>query len=71
MDKKKKNLTKLKKLLAHWAEHNDSHKESFLKWKDIAAEYELDDIVEKLEAAIKMMDNCTSSLLDAEKLLEY
>ena len=58
-----KQLLKLSKLCEHWANHNDSHKENFLKWRDIAKEKGLDSIVEKLNNAIKKMDECSEYLL--------
>ena len=69
MDKKEKDILKLTKLVKHWADHNESHKESFTKWRDIALGYELKEIVDKLNLAIKMMDDSTKNLLEAEKLL--
>ena len=70
MDKRNKDILKLTKLLRHWADHNDSHKESFIKWRDIAKEYDLNEIVEKINQAIEMMDKSTRFLLDAESLLK-
>ena len=51
-------------------DHNDSHKESFLKWRDIAKNNGLDAIVDKLNKAIESMDESTKYLLDAHKELE-
>jgi hypothetical protein len=65
-----KQLSKLSKLCEHWANHNDSHKENFLKWRDIAKERGLDSIVEKLNNAIEMMDECSESLLSINKELQ-
>ena len=70
MDKRNKDILKLTKLLRHWADHNDSHKESFKKWRDIAKEYDLNEVVEKMNQAIEMMDKSTRFLLDAESLLK-
>ena len=70
LNKQDKDILKLSKLCKHWANHNDSHKESFLKWRDIAKEKELDSIVEKLNNAIKMMDKCSEYLLSITKELE-
>jgi hypothetical protein len=58
-----KQLLKLSKLCEHWANHNDSHKENFLKWRDIAKKKGLDSIVEKLNKAIEKMDECSEYLL--------
>ena len=63
-----KQLLKLSKLLEHWAKHNDSHKESFVKWRDIAKEKSLTSVVENLNNAIEMMDKCTAFLQKANSL---
>lgn len=65
MENKSKEILKLSKLLKHWADHNDSHKESFIKWRDIANNNGLSNISEKLEKAIEMMDKSTEFLLSA------
>ena len=70
MDKKDKEILKLTKLLKHWADHNDSHKESFLKWRNVAKERGLDNIVENLNKAIEMMDESTKYLLLAHDELK-
>ena len=57
-------------MLKHWADHNESHKESFLKWRNIAQNNGLDDIVDKLNKAIEMMDESTKYLLLAYDELE-
>jgi hypothetical protein len=65
-----KQLLKLSKLCEHWAAHNDSHKESYVKWRDIAEEKGLNSVVEKLDKAIEMMDKSTEYLLSAKKDIE-
>ena len=65
-----KQLLKLSKLCEHWANHNDSHKENFLKWRNIAKEKGLDSVVEKLNNAIEMMDKCSESLLSINRDLK-
>ena len=67
---KNKDILKLTKLLKHWADHNDSHKESFLKWRDIAQQNDLESIVDKLNKAIEKMDESTKYLLEAHAELE-
>jgi hypothetical protein len=69
MEKKDKDMIKLSKLCQHWAEHNESHKESFIKWRDIAREKGLNSVVEKLNKAIEMMDKSTDYLLATHKEL--
>jgi hypothetical protein len=65
-----KQLLKLSKLCEHWAAHNNSHKESYMKWRDIAEEKGLNSVVDKLNKAIEMMDKSTEYLLSARKDLD-
>ncbi len=65
-----KQTLKLSKLCEHWASHNNSHKESYIKWRDIAKEKGLNSVVEKINKAIEMMDKSTEFLLSARKDLE-
>jgi len=65
-----KQILKLSKLCEHWAAHNDSHRESYIKWRDFAKENGLDSVVEKLNKAIEMMEKSTDFLLSARKDLE-
>ncbi|MHA1460582.1 MAG: hypothetical protein ACTSO8_03790 [Promethearchaeota archaeon] len=62
-----KQVLKLFKLCEHWAAHNDSHKESYIKWKAIAKEKGLNSVAEKLGKAIEMMDKSTEYLLSAKE----
>ncbi|MFW9829432.1 MAG: hypothetical protein ACFFEY_17795 [Candidatus Thorarchaeota archaeon] len=70
MDKKDKDLMKLSKLCEHWADHNESHKESFLKWRNIANQKGLELVVANLDKAIEMLDNCNEFLIKAKNKLE-
>lgn len=70
MDKQDKDILKLSKLLKHWADHNNSHKESFIKWRDVAKNKGLDSIVDNLNKAIEMMEKSNEYLLEANKELE-
>ena len=70
MDKQDKDILKLSKLLKHWADHNNSHNESFIKWRDVAKNKGLDSIVDNLNKAIEMMEKCNEYLLMANKELE-
>ncbi|UCC19746.1 MAG: hypothetical protein JSV62_00270 [Promethearchaeota archaeon] len=70
MDKEDKDILKLSKLCKHWADHNDSHKENFLKWRNIANDKGLRSVVENLDNAIEMLDRCNEYLLEANKALE-
>ncbi len=64
---KSRDLLKLSKLLEHWAGHNTTHKESFLKWRDIAQDYGLVKIVDNLNKAIEMLDKSSEYLIEASK----
>ncbi len=70
LDKQDKDVLKLSKLCRHWADHNDSHKESFLKWRNIARDKGLDLVAENLTNAIEMLDKCNEFLLRAHNELE-
>lgn len=70
MDKHDKDILKLSKLCKHWADHNDSHKENFSKWRNIAKEKGLELVVAKLDNAIEMLDKCNEFLLAAHKDLD-
>ncbi|MFW9998653.1 MAG: hypothetical protein ACFE9Q_10225 [Candidatus Hodarchaeota archaeon] len=70
MDKQDKEILKLTKLCKHWADHNDSHKENFIKWRDIALEKGLELVAGQLDKAIEMLDKCNEFLLAANKDLE-
>jgi len=70
LDKHDKDILKLSKLCKHWADHNDSHKENFSKWRNIANEKGLESVVTKLDNAIEMLDKCNEFLLAANKELE-
>jgi len=63
-------ISKLKKLLEHWAEHNDSHKESFVKWREIAKEEGLISVMEKLDKAIEKIDECSEFLRNAHQEIQ-
>ncbi|TXT59391.1 MAG: hypothetical protein BAJALOKI3v1_1070005 [Promethearchaeota archaeon] len=63
-------VSKLKKLLEHWAEHNDSHKESFIKWREFANEEGLESVRKKLDKAIEKIDECSAYLRDAHREIE-
>ena len=66
-----KQILKLSKLCEHWAAHNNSHRESYVKWRDVAREIlNLPAVVEKLNKAIEMMDKSTEYLLSAKKELD-
>ena len=70
MDKQDKDILKLTKLCKHWADHNDSHKENFLKWRNISVEKGLDSVAGQLDKAIEMLDKCNEYLLAAYQSLD-
>ncbi|MFX1568531.1 MAG: hypothetical protein ACFFCV_09200 [Promethearchaeota archaeon] len=70
MDKQDKEILKLSKLCKHWADHNITHKENFLKWRNIAQEKGLEYVVEQLDNAVKMLDKCNEFLLAVYQDLE-
>ncbi|MFW9818844.1 MAG: hypothetical protein ACFFE5_04480 [Candidatus Thorarchaeota archaeon] len=70
MVKEDKDILKLSKLCKHWADHNDTHKESFLKWQVIAQEKGLESIALKLSKAIEMLNKSNEFLIAANKELE-
>ncbi len=65
MNKQDKEILKLSKYCEHWADHNNSHKESYLKWRDIAKEKGLGEVAENLDKAILMLEKCNEYLLKA------
>ena len=66
-----KEILKLSKLCQHWADHNESHKENFQKWRNIADSKGLIKVVEKLESAIEMMDKCNEYLCELKNPQEH
>ena len=70
LDKQDKDILKLSKLCKHWADHNDSHKDNFLKWRNIAKEKGLQSVVENLGKAVEMLDKCNDYLLKAYRDIE-
>ena len=70
MAQKDKKILKLEKMLEHWADHNESHKKSFLKWRDIAEVKGLLSVAGKLDEAVEFMDKCTAKLLSAHQELK-
>ncbi len=70
MDKQDKDILKLSKLCKHWANHNDSHKENFIKWQNIATAKGLESVAKQLDKAVEMLDKCNEFLLAANRDLE-
>ncbi len=70
LSKQDREILKLSKLCQHWADHNDTHKENFLKWRNIAKVKGLESVVKNLNKAIEMMDKCNEYLRSTSKYLE-
>ena len=70
LDKQDKDILRLSKLCKHWADHNDSHKENFIKWRNIATEKGLGSVAGQLDKAVEMLDKCNEFLLAANHDLE-
>jgi hypothetical protein len=65
-----KQRLKLMKLCEHWADHNNSHVESFKKWHKIAKEMQLNEVADDLMNAIDAMNKSTDFLISAKQKLE-
>ena len=65
-----KQKLKLMKLCEHWADHNDSHIESFKRWYEVAKELQLDSVADDLMNAINAMNKSTEFLISAKQKLE-
>ena len=65
-----KQKLKLMKLCEHWADHNDSHVESFKKWYEIAQDMNLNEVADDLRKAIDAMNKSTEFLISAKQKLE-
>jgi nickel/cobalt exporter len=65
-----KQKLKLMKLCEHWADHNDTHVESFKKWHVLAKEMQLNEVADDLMNAIDAMNKSTEFLISAKQKLE-
>ncbi|OGR10336.1 MAG: hypothetical protein A2097_02635 [Desulfobacula sp. GWF2_41_7] len=61
---------KLEKLFAHWIDHNDSHKETFLTWAQRAKEANLDSVAQNIEKAGQAAEEITRLLKEGMKALK-
>ena len=61
---------KLKILVHHWQEHNDSHLEEYKKWKEKAAEEGLIDIEELLKEVCEKVKDISELYREMNKLLQ-
>ena len=60
---------KLKILIHHWKEHNDSHLTEYKKWQLKAKEEGIIDIAEILEEVCRKVEEISKLYKDMEKLL--
>lgn len=56
---------KLEKLLTHWIDHNDSHKDTFFTWAARAKENGIESVGETIEQAGQLSEQVTILLKDA------
>ena len=60
---------KLMTLLNHWVDHNDSHQADYKKWAAQAKEEGMDDVVEKILAAMQLFQEGNQRLRQAQQIL--
>ena len=65
-----KELKKLRLLLEHWIEHNESHAEEFKEWAVKAKELSGSAVSDKIVDASKYMLNANDALRDAITLVD-
>lgn len=56
---------RLKILIEHWIEHNESHKEEYRKWAEKAEALTLSLVSTKIYKAIKNLEHCNQHLKEA------
>jgi len=56
-------------LLAHWVDHNDSHKDNFYVWAKKAEDAGLEKIAAHLQQAGDLSEKVTRELQQAKKVL--
>ncbi len=61
---------KLEKLVSHWIDHNDSHKQTFFTWADRAKDEGITTVADKIEKAGQLSEQVTSLLKDAQAELK-
>jgi len=65
-----KDLRKLRKLCDQWVEQNRSHKEDYVKWREIIRVKHMPPLVNELLSLIEMTDKCNEIIMNATKLLD-
>ncbi|WP_406662450.1 hypothetical protein V7O66_06730 [Methanolobus sp. ZRKC3] len=58
---------KLKHLLGHWIEHNDSHSKSFKEWADKVKAAGYDELAKDILLADEKMNECSDLLKTASE----
>ncbi len=61
---------KLAKLVSHWIDHNDSHKQTFFTWAERAHKEGLTDVAAAIEKAGVLSEEVTGLLKQAESALK-
>ena len=61
---------KLEKLVSHWIDHNDSHKQTFFTWAERAKEAGIDTVADRIEKAGRLSEQVTELLKDAQNALK-
>ena len=61
----KSTVDKLRVLLPHWIEHNNSHKAEFVKWAASAREEGLGEVADLIDKAVAAMDETDGALSKA------
>ena len=61
----KTGVEKLRILLPHWIEHNNSHIAEFVKWRQVVAEETGGKASEKIDEAVAAMENAGKALNEA------
>jgi len=62
-------LDKLRVLLPHWIEHNNSHIAEFTKWQQVAADEAGEEVLARLREAVTSMTRTGESLAEALKII--
>jgi len=60
-----KNVEKLRVLLQHWIDHNESHAEEFSKWEKIMTEDSEGNIADHIGEAVKAVKTVNEQLSNA------
>ncbi|MBN2705185.1 MAG: hypothetical protein JXR89_01945 [Deltaproteobacteria bacterium] len=61
---------KLKMLLSHWIDHNDSHQADYKKWAAQAREEGQNEVVEKILEAMQLFNEGNQRLRQAQQIME-